>query len=256
MDSQVGEILAALTGSGAAGNTLVLFTSEQGSQFPGCKWTNYNTGIHTALIARWPGMIRPGRRTDALVQYADITPTLIELAGGKPDEVDFDGSPMVDVLQGASSHRPYVYSVHNNLPEGPPYPIRSVTDGRYHYIRNLLPDELYIEKHLMAKETSHDYWDSWVGDDPVHKPGSYRLVKRYMSRPAEELYRTDEDPFELDNLAEDPDFRKIRQELSGVLDDWMEQQRDPGEPVDTPEALEAARKGKHLHGREVNRKEP
>ena len=37
--------------------------------------------------------------------------------------------------------------MHNNLPEGPRYPIRSITDGRFRYIRNLLPQELYIEKH-------------------------------------------------------------------------------------------------------------
>jgi uncharacterized sulfatase len=252
MDAQVGEILAALRESGAEENTLVLFTSEQGSQFPGCKWTNYNTGIHTALVARWPERIKPGQRTDALVQYADVAPTLVELAGGNPGEIDFDGASFVDVLKGGPAKRKYVYSVHNNLPEGPPYPIRSVSDGRFHYLRNLLPDEIYIEKHLMAKEISHDYWDSWVGDDPLRNPASYRLVKRYMSRPAEELYLTTEDPFELDNLADDPDYREARTRLSRVLDAWMEEQQDPGHPVDTPKALEAARKGKHLHGRVLN----
>jgi uncharacterized sulfatase len=111
-----------------------------------------------------------------------------------------------------------------------------------------MPGELYIEKHLMAKEISHDYWDSWVGDDPVKKPGSYRLVRRYMRRPPEELYLYPEDPFELNNLIGDPDYREIRQKLSQALDEWMADQNDPGDPVDTPEALEAARKGKHLHG--------
>jgi N-sulfoglucosamine sulfohydrolase len=252
MDEQVGEILAALKEAGAEDHTLVLFTSEQGAQFPGCKWTNYNTGIHTALIARWPGMINPGQRTNALVQYADITPTLVELAGGNPGEMDFDGGSFVDVFHGKQAHRQFVYSMHNNLPEGPPYPIRSITDGRFHYILNLLPGEIYIEKHLMAKELSHDYWDSWVGDDPLTRPESYRMVKRYMRRPPEELYLTTKDPFELDNLADDPEYQEIRKELSRALDEWMEHQQDPGEAVDTREALEAARKGKHLHGRIVD----
>ena len=75
MDGQVGEILQALEESGKQENTLVLFTSEQGSQFPGCKWTNWDTGIHTGLIARWPAKIRKGRTTEAVVQYADIMPT-------------------------------------------------------------------------------------------------------------------------------------------------------------------------------------
>lgn len=252
MDSQVGEILSALKESGQDKNTLVLFTSEQGSQFPGCKWTNYNTGIHTAMIARWPSRISPGRRTNALVQYADVTPTLVDLAGGKTDEFDFDGSPFVEVFNGQPTPRQYVYGVHNNLPEGPRYPIRSISDGRYHYIRNLLPGEIYIEKHLMAKEISHDYWDSWVGDDPLQKPESYQLVKRYIRRPPEELYLVKEDIFELKNLIDDPHYQDIKKKLSKALDVWMESQHDPGSPVDTREALESARKGKHLHGRRVN----
>ena len=80
MDGQVGEILKTLEDSGKAKNTLVIFTSEQGAQFPGCKWTNWDTGIHTALITRWPEKIKTGR-TDAIVQYADILPTLLEAAG-------------------------------------------------------------------------------------------------------------------------------------------------------------------------------
>ncbi|MBM4090957.1 MAG: heparan N-sulfatase, partial [Planctomycetes bacterium] len=48
MDDQVGEILDTLRASGAEDSTLVLFSSEQGSQFPGCKWTNWDTGLHTA----------------------------------------------------------------------------------------------------------------------------------------------------------------------------------------------------------------
>ncbi|HSG68980.1 MAG TPA: sulfatase, partial [Planctomycetaceae bacterium] len=84
MDSQVGELLQTLNESGQSDDTLVLFSSEQGSQFPGCKWTNWDTGLHTALVARWPGVVPEGQRTDALVQYADVLPTLIELAGGDP----------------------------------------------------------------------------------------------------------------------------------------------------------------------------
>ena len=175
------------------------------------------------------------------------------LAGGNTDEIDFDGESFAEVLEGAPAHRQLVYSVHNNLPEGPPYPIRSVTDGTFHYIRNLLPGEIYIEKHLMAKEISHDYWDSWVGDDPLRKPESYQLVKRYMRRPPDELYQAIEDPFELNNLADDPEYQEIKQKLGRALDEWMEKQNDPGDQVDTKEALEAAREGKHLHGREVNR---
>ena len=71
-----GRFSRCLRRSGKANETLVLFSSEQGSQFLGCKWTNWDTGLHTALIARWPGTTPVGKRTDALVQFADVLPTL------------------------------------------------------------------------------------------------------------------------------------------------------------------------------------
>jgi uncharacterized sulfatase len=252
MDKQVGEILKVLEQSGQADNTLVLFTSEQGSQFPGCKWTNWDTGLHTALIARWPGRIAAGRRTDAMVQYADVLPTLINAAGGDPARHNYDGTNFLPVLLGnASTHRKFVYGMHNNIPEGPAYPVRTVSDGKYRYIRNLTPDEIYIEKHLMGwagkGELNNPYWATWISN-AWNDPNTYNLVKRYMHRPAEQLYNTAEDPYELENLADDPAFSDIKARLSTELDRWMKEQGDPGDPQDTHEAIQAARRGKHMYG--------
>lgn len=249
MDSQIGEILAALEESGKAEETLVIFTSEQGSQFPGCKWTNWNTGLHTAFIAAWPGTVAEGKRTDALIQYADVAPTLIELAGGET-EPQIDGTSFAAVLKGeADKHRDFAYGIHNNLPEGPRYPIRSVTDGRFRYIRNLLHEELYIEKHLMGGgRLNNPYWATWMGDDPMKQPNSYEAIKRYMSRPAEQLYHTAEDSYEIENLAGDEGYAGVKAKLSAALDAWMKAEGDPGAAVDTIEALQASRKGEHLHG--------
>ncbi len=249
MDSQVGQILKTLHASGAADNTVVLFTSEQGSQFPGCKWTNWNTGVHTALVASWPGHFPEGERTDALVQYADITPTLVELAGGETSS-QFDGSSFTTVLAGESTtHRQYAYGCHNNLPEGPRYPIRSITDGKAHYIRNLLPNDIYIEKHLMGGgRLNNPYWATWVGADPLKQPKVYQRVKRYMLRPAEQFYLTSNDPYEMNDLADDKTYAGTKARLSAALDVWMESESDPGAAVDSVRALKAARQGKHLHG--------
>ena len=249
MDGQVGEILAALDESGQADNTLVLFSSEQGSQFPGCKWTNWNTGLHTALVAAWPGKIAGSTRTDALVQYADVTPTIVDIAGGEPSPV-FDGSSFAGVLRREkTTHREFAYAMHNNLPEGPRYPIRSITDGQYRYIRNLLPNEIYIEKHLMGGgRLNNPYWATWVGDDPIKKPKTYERIKRYMSRPPEQLYHTISDPYELSDIAGNSDQDGVRAKLSAALDAWLKDEADPGPEVDTVEALQASRKGEHLHG--------
>lgn len=252
MDGQVGEILKVLEESGKANDTLVLFTSEQGSQFPGCKWTNWDTGIHTGLIARWPEKIEGGRTTDAVVQYADILPTLLTLAGGDCNEKPYDGRSFAGVLRGEeTSHRQYAYGLHNNIPEGPRYPIRTVTDGEWRYIRNLLPEEIYIEKHLMGiKGTgalNNPYWATWVRDS-WNNPHTYKVVRRYMRRPAEQLYHTAEDPYEMSNLAGTPEFSGIQKKLSMELDRWMKRQGDPGAAQDTQRAHKAAKEGKHLYG--------
>ena len=223
----------------------MIFTSEQGSQFPGCKWTNWNTGVHTGFIVRWPGVVKPGY-TDAIVQYEDVVPTLIEAAGGDSGVFDFDGSSFMSVLLGeADAHREFAYFMHNNIPEGPPYPIRAVTDGTYHYIRNLTPEAIYIEKHLMGQFRWHQYWPTWVFDTTFNEHTRF-LVDRYMRRPPEQLYRMDEDPCELNNLADDPAHAEAKKRLSAELDCWMKQQGDPGAEIDTEDQWQAAKEGRHF----------
>ncbi len=255
MDGQVGELLQSLEASGHAGDTLVLFTSEQGSQFPGNKWTSWDTGVHTALIARWPGVVAAGKRTDAMVQYADVLPTLLEAAGenaaaSKANGIPFDGTSFLGVLNGqVDAHRKYVYGAHNNVPEGPPYPVRTISDGTYRYVRNLKPENLYIEKHLMGVQgdgrLNNPYWQSWIGES--NTPRTYEIVQRYMRRPPEALYRTASDPYELENLAGQDGTEVIMRTLSDELDRWLASQGDPGVDQDTPQTHQAAKQGKHRY---------
>ena len=245
LDREIGDILGVLDQSGRADDTIVIFTSEQGSQFPGCKWTNWNTGVHTGFVVRWPGKVAPGY-TDAIIQYEDVTPTLIDAAAGNPQAIDFDGSSFLPVLLGDSdAHREHAYFMHNNIPEGPPYPIRAVTDGTYHYIRNLTPEAIYIEKHLMGPNKWHQYWPTWVADTTFNEHTRF-VVTRYMHRPAEQLYRMDDDPCEMTNLADDPTHAAAKERLSAELDRWMAQQGDPGAEIDTEAQWQAAKQGRHF----------
>jgi len=242
LDQQVGDVLSALEATGQADRTMVIFTSEQGAQFPGCKWTNWELGVHTGFLVRWPGKVRPGSRTDAMIQYADVLPTLLDAAGGDPSSGGFDGSSFLPVLLGRKSeHRRYAYAMHNNVPEGPPYPIRSVRDRHFRYIRNLTPEATYIEKHVMGVVEHNPYWVTWLFASEAD-PHAYAMVHRYMHRPAEELYHTSEDPFEQRNLADDPQYAEVKARLRAELDRWMQQQGDPGAKLDTHAALQACRR--------------
>ena len=245
LDQQVGATLNLLKDEGIDDNTIVIFTSEQGAQLPFCKWTNWDMGVHTGFVVRWPGFVKAGTRTDALIQYADVLPTLIDALGGQVNDT-FDGSSFLSVLKGEKdTHRQFAYFMHNNVPEGPAYPIRSVTDGKYHYIRNLTPEKLYIEKHLMARMPLNNYWPSWVFES-ANDDRTLDLVNRYMKRPYEQLYNTASDPNEQDNLADVKELDSVKRKLSDELDRWMKQQGDPGAGMDSFEEWNNAKNGNHF----------
>jgi len=126
--------------------------------------------------------------------------------------------------------------------------VRTVSDGEWRYIRNLAPDEIYIEKHLMGQlggSAAHNaYWPTWMATAFDH-PRTYQLVKRYLRRPAEELYHTASDPGEMKNLAGSAEHAAIQAKLSAELDRWLAEQGDPGLPQDTHESHQAAKRGEH-----------
>ena len=234
-DRQVGEVIKVLEDTGLSDNTIVILSTEQGWQFSGAKWTNWDIGVHSGLIVKWPETIQGGIQTDALVQFADITPTLIDIAGGTVNK-NLSGKSFLNVLLGKKNkHREYVYCMHNNVPEGKPYPIRTIISEKYHYIQNLLPDSLYFEKHLEAAKNNKEWWPSWKNAAKTSERERF-LVDRFYNRPAEELYSVKEDPNQFNNLANDREYEKVKKKLNKELTKWRRGQSDPGIPVDTPSA--------------------
>jgi len=243
LDREVGDVLRLLKRAGQADNTLVMFSSEQGWALGFAKWSNWDLGVHTALLARWPGRIQPGSRSDALVHVADVLPTFIEAGGGDPAAGKLDGRSFLPVLKGqAKTHRTYVYGVHNNVPEGRPYPIRSIRDGEFHYLWNLTPDASYHEKHVMAANSRLVWWPAMKAAADKGDAAAKRLMDKFHHRPAEELYRVDEDPFEVKNLAGDPRYAGVKKRLRAELERWMKQQGDDGAALDSPARHSANRR--------------
>jgi uncharacterized sulfatase len=249
LDREVGEILSLLKEEGLDGDTLVMFSSEQGWDFGFGKWTNYDVGIHTALIGRWPGKIKPGTTTDALVQVADVVPTMVDAGGGDPALLKLDGSSFLPVLTGESDkHRKYVYGLHNNVPEGEPYPIRSVRDDKFHYLWNLTPEISYHEKHVMnpplAKHWDLGWWSDMKAAAEKGDAHAKMLMEKYHNRPAEELYLVNEDQWELKNVADDPKYAADKKRLRGELERWMKEQGDTGIEMDHPREMPQKKKRK------------
>ena len=68
-----------------------LHTSDHGAQWPFGKWNLYDDGIRTPMIVSWPGRIAGGKRSDAMVSWIDVLPTIIEVAGQQPPK-QIDGA--------------------------------------------------------------------------------------------------------------------------------------------------------------------
>lgn len=215
-------------------DTFFLHTSDHGAQWPFGKWTLYEDGVRTPLLVSWPGRIAANQRTDAMVSWIDILPTLLEAAGGTaPAEID--GRSFLPVLEGkAAKHRDFIYTTHSGDGNFNVYPMRGVIDeAGDKYIRNLHPEFRFLS-HVTKNTGDSGYWDSWL-DSAVSDAKARAIVEAYQTRPAAELYQTTRDPWERDNLATDPHHAERLDELSAKLDGWMAETKDPqtvfGEPV-------------------------
>lgn len=225
-DGQVGRILDLLDTHELSDETLVMVVSEQGSAFPFAKWTLYDAGIRSAMIARWPGRIEPGMTSDALVEYVDICPTFIEAAGGTPP-ANLDGKSLLPALLGETdSHKKYVYGIQttkgiNNWKD--PYPVRSIRSRRYKLIWNIAPENTF--RNACVRK---DYFQSWERAAGAGHEKARRLTRKYQHRPEFELYDVTEDPYEMNNLADDPKHASNVADLKGRLEAWMQRQGDEG----------------------------
>lgn len=233
LDNQVGDIMNLLEETGTAGNTIVIFLGEQGPQFPGGKWTLYDNGQKSSMIVKWPGNVPPGTETDAIVQYEDITPTLVDIVGGEPI-AGLDGRSFKQVLSKKEmQHRDVAYGIHNNIPEGPAYPSRSVRDLHYKLIWNLTPDSSYYIKYMLNTDNEKLAWTSWV-DRAAHDEHAKVLTERIVKKPAIEFYDIAKDPDELENLAGEPKYQALVQSYLAKLQEWMDVQGDKGAALDVP----------------------
>ncbi|MBA9078619.1 sulfatase family protein [Rufibacter quisquiliarum] len=231
LDKEVGDVMKMLKETGQDKNTMVIFLGEQGPQFPGGKWNLWDHGVKSAMIVRHPGHVKPNTKTNAVTQYEDITPTLVALAGGK-EVPGLDGSSFLPVLGGkAQKHRQYAYGIHNNIPEGPAYPIRAITDGRYKLILNLTPEANYHIKYMMNPGAANPTWRTWQ-EVAKQNPAAKVLTDRIVHRPAVEFYDTQQDPAELKNLAKDPAHAEKVNTMTAALRQWMQQQGDTGADFD------------------------
>jgi uncharacterized sulfatase len=230
VDQRVGEVLDSLKRHGFEQNTLFVYTTDQGPEWPHCKWCVYDTGLLVPFIVRWPGKVAPGSTSAAMISLIDVTPTFVELAGGEAPK-DIDGRSFAAVLLGkADKFRDKIYGAHTGDGEMNQFPQRCVRDERYAYVLNLAPSITWSTHWTKVEGIANSHkevWDTWV-ETAKTDPEAARLVDVIEHHPVEELYDTQSDPYELHNLAGKPE---LAQRLSAMREDvkrWMAQQHDTG----------------------------
>ena len=230
LDNEVGAVDTLLERTQTKTNTLFIFTSEQGAGMPFAKYTTYDTGLKTAFIVRWPEHIKPNTHNDAIVQYVDVVPTLIDAVGGEiPDGLD--GTSFLGVLENTTQkHNEYAYGVHTtrNIHEGSDYPIRSIRDTRYKLILNLLSENDFSNLLTVNRSSYRGTLGDWQKRAEAGDKWAQNRIQAYINRPPVELYNIIDDPYELTNLAGQATRKPTIDRLSTQLFAWMESQGDQG----------------------------
>jgi arylsulfatase A-like enzyme len=235
MDHTLGNILNALDENGYADNTMVIYTADQGASWPHAKWNLYDEGIRVPFIVRWPAVVEPGTTTQAMIGLVDLIPTFLEMAGAQAPE-GLDGRSFLGVLFGEQTHRDIIFAAHTANDNGGPgvanqSPARAARTATHKYILNLAPSVPFTT-HIIADggPAGEYFWDSWQEAARTDRQLA-GFIDRLKHRPREELYDLRQDPYELQNLAADPQHAKVLNQLRTRLAQWRATQADavPGE---------------------------
>ena len=273
VDNQVGQILDKLEAQELREDTIVVYWGDHGTGYPRGKIHAYDDGLKIPLIMHFPEKYRhlapadPGTAVDELVLHMDLCATTLQLAG----------IPVANHIQsrnlcGANRDeaREFVCSARDRLDNNPEM-IRTIRTKKYRYMRNFLPHQPYASFYpdggffaTIPEEGTPEraFWETSClpGEQKVHDPDGvflmlgppvmvreHGLPEEYQKypiwqnrKPLEELYDIENDPEAIHNLANDPAFNDIKDELCEKLFGWMIETEDLGLLDETEIVVRAA----------------
>jgi uncharacterized sulfatase len=228
-DAVAGARLEELQADGLADDTIVWYWADHGSGMPRNKRSPCDSGLHVPLIVYIPPKFRalatedalPGGKCERLVSFVDFAPTLLSLAGIEPPAW-MHGHAFLGKY--AAAPQPFVYGFRGRMDERYDL-VRSVTDGRYVYLRNYMPHLVYgqhVEYMFQTPTTAvwkklHDAGQLNAAQDSFWKP-----------KPPEELYDLQSDPDEVRNLATSAAHDAVLNKLREAQQNLARRIRDVG----------------------------
>ena len=227
IDKWVGAFLNDLKDKKVLDNTIIFFFSDHGGCLPRGKAFPFDTGHRVPLIVYAPDNYKDilpgpvGGTTDRMVSFDDFIPTVMSLAGiKKPSYIT--GKPFMGKYE--ENPRKYVFMFRTNTKEHFD-PTRSVYDGRFHYLRNYIPYKIHgLTQSFQWQMPSQMAWDAhFMSGEASDQHSTY-----YQSKPVEALFDLKKDPWELNNLALDPDYQEKLVELRSVNNENVRDIKDLG----------------------------
>lgn len=224
MDQQLGELVERLREEGVLEDTFIFYFGDHGGVLPGSKGYLYETGLHVPFVLRIPKNfqhlvdLQPGTRTDGFVEFVDVGPTTLHLAGIAVPE-GMDGRPFMGpgVTRADMESRDEAIGIADRFDEKYDL-VRTLRQGKLKYIRNYTPFDYHGMSNIYRyKMASYREWRD------LHKAGKLTPLQErfFVTRPVEELYDVVQDPYETVNLATDPAYAdalvKLRTRLTQRL---------------------------------------
>ena len=226
MDAWIGKILKELDESGEAENTIVFYYGDHGGVLARSKRFLYDSGTRVPFIVRIPEKYKylfpakkPGTKVDRLISFVDLVPTLLSIAGITVPEY-LQGNAFLGDQK--TNNPDYVYMFRDRMDER--YDMsRSVRDKKFRYIRNYMPFRphgQHLEYLWLAPSIR-----SW---EAAYKNGECNEIQSrfWLPKPAEELYDSENDPWEVNNLAGDPAYADVKLRMQNECTQWILRVRD------------------------------
>lgn len=222
MDEQVGEIIRQLKEDGLYDNTIIFFYSDHGDGLPYAKRELYDRGLRAPLLIKAP-FLQPGTKDDQLISFVDFAPTLLSLVGIKIPET-MQGQAFLGE-QKSKTPRKYIYAARDRM-DSEYDRVRAVSDGRFKYIRNYMPEKPNYQNIRFRLQNPLMPHLLKLHEEGKLTPEQARWFA--ASKPIEELYDTESDPFEFKNLANDPTYAQKLSELRAAHEQWVADYGDLG----------------------------
>ncbi len=241
MDQGIGKLFNILKEEGLWENTIIMYLSDNGIAFHGAKTNTYDPAIRLPFIVKMPGQANGGTVTPAMVNWADLTPTLVDFAGvldrelekrqelsgqprgGLPFYEDFHGRSFLPVLEDpATGGYDEIFASHTFHEITMYYPMRVVENRDFKLIWNIASGLEYPQ--------ASDLYASSTWQETVTSGAEYygkRRVEDYLKRPVFELFHIAEDRYETTNLAYDPAYSDVLDDLKGKIREFQERTGDP-----------------------------